>query len=175
MPKNTYVQIASVTTTSSVSSVTFTSISGSYTDLVLVGVGYNTAADGYSPRAIFNSDTGTNYSLIYLGGTGSTASSGIGINRANIPFPWLTGWDTDSAQTGMFIAQFMNYSNTTTYKTIINRASQALGSYPGAEGSIASWRNTSAITSIMIIGDTAQSQTFAPYSTFTLYGIHGVI
>ena len=65
----------------------------------------------------------------------------------------------------MFIAQFMNYANTTTYKTVIGRANNA--GY-GADTSVGVWRNTAAISTITL---TALTANFASGSTFTLYGI----
>ncbi len=55
----TYETIANTTLTTATSSITFTNISGSYTDLILV---LNTAiASGYNGESVirFNSDTGT--------------------------------------------------------------------------------------------------------------------
>lgn len=167
----TYTQIATTTLGSAQSSVTFSSISGSYTDLVLVGIGYNGAGDGYAPRIQFNSDTGTNYSITDLGANGSSASSARQSNQSAMLLGYVAGWDTTSTQVGMFIAHIMNYSNTTTNKTVLSRLSQADGTYPGTDGIVGLWRNTNAITSITILGDTGVSQTFASGSTFSLYGI----
>jgi len=164
----TYEPIATTTLGSAQSSVSFTSISGSYTDLVLIGNGYNATGDGYSPRLDFNSDTGNNYSFTELGGDGSSASSTRSSNRANIPVAWLTGWDTTSTQPGLFICSIQNYSNTTTYKTVLSRGNQPTGTYPGTEAIVGLWRSTNAITTIRITADIA---TFATGSTFTLYGI----
>ncbi len=58
----------------------------------------------------------------------------------------------------------MNYSNTTTYKTILSRSSDLY-----TEASVNLWRNTAAITSIIIGAQGAY--TFSAGSTFTLYGI----
>ena len=164
----TYEPIATTTLGSAAASITFSSISGSYTDLILVGNGYLATQDGYAPRITFNSDTGNNYSFTQLGGDGTNASSTRSSNRANIPMAWLSGWDSTSTQLGMFIAQIMNYSNATTYKSVLSRASQPNGTYPAAEAIVGLWRSTSAITSIVIAADIA---TFATGSTFTLYGI----
>ena len=165
---STYSPIASVTLSSAQSSVTFSGIPQTYTDLVIVGVGYNSTGDGYAPRFDFNSDTGNNYSFTQIGGNGSSASSTRSSNRANIPASWLTGWDTTSTEVGMFTTHIMNYSNTTTNKTVLSRGNQAAGTYPGTEAVVGLWRSTAAITSIRITADIA---TFASGSTFNLYGI----
>ena len=164
----TYEPIATTTLGTAAASVTFSTISGAYTDLVLIGNGYNSTGDGSSPRLDFNSDTGNNYSITQLGGNGSSASSTRLSNRANIPVAWLTGWDTTSTEPGLFICHIMNYSNTTTYKTALSRGNQPAGSFPGTEAIVGLWRSTSAITSIAV---TIAGNNIASGSTFTLYGI----
>jgi hypothetical protein len=58
---------------------------------------------------------------------------------------------------------FFNYSNTTTYKTVLTRAGR---NNQATEAFVGLWRNTAAITSISLT-----SQTYTTDSTFTLYGI----
>jgi hypothetical protein len=58
---------------------------------------------------------------------------------------------------------FLNYSNTTTYKTILSRSNRA---EQATEAFVGLWRNSAAITSISIA-----SATFTTNSIFTLYGI----
>ena len=71
----TYTPITSNTLTSATASVTFSSISGTYTDLVLV-VSAQSASTNVDLAMRFNSDSGTNYSNTRLYGTGSAAGSG---------------------------------------------------------------------------------------------------
>jgi hypothetical protein len=59
----------------------------------------------------------------------------------------------------------MNYSNTTTYKTLISRASRIS---LGTETLTSTWRSTAAINRIDV---KPSDSTFAAGSTFTLYGI----
>jgi hypothetical protein len=59
----------------------------------------------------------------------------------------------------------MNYSNATTYKTIINRGNTASSTVITRSGM---WRSTSAITSITVNNDASN---YLAGSTFTLYGI----
>ena len=66
------------------------------------------------------------------------------------------------------VTHFMNYSNTTTYKTLLSRSGTLGGSYTGTTLIAGLWRSTSAITSILV-GCT--TNTFVAGSTFTLYGI----
>lgn len=165
---NTYTAIATQTLGSAAASVTFSSIPGTYTDLVLVANGYNATGDGVAPRLVFNSDTASNYSRTILSGDGSSATSSRNTNQSEIFIGNVVGWDTTSTQPAMFIAQIMNYSNTTTNKTVLARLGAASGTYPGTEALVGLYRSTSAITNVQV---TSGSGTFAIGSTFSLYGI----
>jgi len=156
---NTYVALATSTLGTAASSVTFSSIPGTYTDLVLVCNFINTI--GQTDHGVrFNGDTASNYSRTQLYGTGSAAGSNRGSNETSMNFLGYIG-----TSWGVSIMQIMNYSNTTTYKTALSRANGASNQVIAAAGL---WRNTSAITSLDII---ASAGTFAVGSTFSLYGI----
>ena len=170
---NTYVPIGATTVSgSTTNSVSFSSFSG-YTDLVLVANGYTLTAD-ISQRIRFNSDTGTNYSLTYVGGNGTAASSGRTTSGTGIYANYLTGWTNSSTQPSNWIFQIMNYSNTTTNKTCLSRANTATGgTYPGTEAIVGLWRSTAAITSISVEAGYSSTHYFAAGTTITLYGILG--
>ena len=106
----TYEPIATTTLTTTTASVTFSSISGSYTDLILVING--TASAGVAATLQFNGDTGNNYSQTNLYGDGSSAGSGA---QTSIAFAPAGSLGTTQSNT---IIQIMNYSNATTYKTV---------------------------------------------------------
>jgi hypothetical protein len=154
----TYTPLATTTLSSAAASVTFSSISGSYTDLVLVVSGV-TSSGTEAVAVQCNSDTGSNYSRTVLLGNGSTASSTRATNQTSSGLGVL-----DSATQGNTIYHFMNYSNTTTYKTFIARGNV---SSEQARVAVGLWRSTSAITSITALVTTS----FAIGTTFTLYGI----
>jgi len=156
----TYESIATNTLSSAASSVTFSTISGSYTDLVLVSNGKMAAGSAVNNKITFNSDTASNYSRTYVYGDGSTALSGRDSSQNNLGFIY---WN--STNPSNTIVQIMNYSNATTYKTALARTSEdgVAAAYVGL------WRSTSAITSITITRGSTND--FASGSTFTLYGI----
>lgn len=156
---STYTPIATTTLGSAAANVTFNSFSG-YTDLVLVFNGRCTSTGGWNLFFQFNSDTGTNYSATSLYGTGSSAVSGRGSNNSQ-----LGGWFVDGTNVGTVIAQIMNYSNTSTYKTVIGRGNNT---GVGVDARVGLWRNTAAITSMLIYSNGGDWLTG---STFTLYGI----
>jgi len=158
MPK-TYTPIATTTLGSNSTSVSFTSISGNYTDLVLVA-SPTTLANGEQFTMTFNSDTSSNYSATYLTGNGTTATSHRRNTQSNIIVDYYGAVDT-TVKT-VYIFNIQNYSNTTTNKTILITSRTGYA----AESNVALYRSTSAITTITLAG-----ATFTTGSTFTLYGI----
>ena len=154
----TYEPLATTTLTSAQSTVTFSSISGSYTDLVLVT---NVKDSNGACYLRFNNDSGTNYSRTWLTGNGSTASSNRNSNSNQVYIV------ADTTNYEMNITNIMNYSNRSTYKTALIRYGIANAE---AAAAVYLWRSTAAITRIDIIS-TSGSATIASGSTFSLFGI----
>lgn len=158
----TYESIATTTLSSAQSSVTFSSITGSYTDLVLItSTASNLASGSEHILCQFNSDTGSNYSATYFYGTGSSA---ISSRNTNTTGAFIGRHEQTEFGTG--ITHIQNYSNTTTNKTVISRGGLAGGI---TIAYVSLWRNTAAITSIVL--SPFGGSTFDSGSTFTLYGI----
>lgn len=159
---NTFSQIASTTLGSAASSVTFSSIPATYTDLVLV-LNLFTSATTCNLVINVNGDTGSNYSVTFLSGTGGSAQSSRSSNQASMNFVWTSASFNNTSASA--IVNFQNYSNTTTYKT-------ALGRYNVVAGEVTEtvnlWRSTAAISSMEI---KTNSNVYAAGSTFNLYGI----
>ena len=163
----TYDCIATTTLGSAQGSITFSSISGSFTDLVLVITPKQSTMSNYGVQ--FNSDTGTNYSNTYIAGNGSAASSSRFSSAAQIRVSAQL-YGTAANNDGIMIMNFMNYSNTTTNKTMLSRTSLGGGSGDtGAGADVGLWRSTSAITSIYIFP--LSGGNFNSGTTATLYGI----
>lgn len=159
MPRTaTYSLIASNTLGSAQANTTFSSIPGTFTDLVLVINAKHTADSNTIIQ--FNGDTATNYSYTYVYGNGSAASSSRASSSSGplIDYYSLGGWGTTNLSV-------MDYANTTTYKTAISRGSESVN---GAMAVAVLWRNTAAITSILLKPFTGN---FDTGSTFKLYGI----
>ena len=159
----TYESIATTTLSTATATVTFSSISGSYTDLVLVCNTIVASGTGNDVALRFNGDTAVNYSNTYLLGTGSVTASG----RNPLTYSDNGYLDANSGNPNTRIINIQNYSNTTTYKTNISRASGQNSGQVTAYVNL--WRSTAAITTILIYS--ASSLTYAAGSTFTLYGI----
>jgi hypothetical protein len=165
---STYTPIATQTLGSAALNVTFTSISGSYTDLVVVCNNLFSASGTPNLRVLFNTDTATNYSVTVLEGNGATAYSRRQSSISGIDLGYYTSLYPTSTSTvpSDAIINVMNYSNSTTYKTVIARANS---SYSGTSANVGLWRSTAAITSVRISNSSAVD--FTAGSTFTLYGI----
>jgi len=160
---STYEKIATTTLGSAQSTITFSSISGSYTDLILIENGKVSSGAGSYTRIRFNSDTGSNYSATYLYGNGSSAGSDRYSNMTFIPVAYVAAVETNFNHNT--IINIQNYSNSTTYKTVLARSNNAA---TATDATAALWRSTSAITSIDYY---LNSGDWASGSTFTLYGI----
>jgi hypothetical protein len=155
---STYTPIASTTLTSTASTYTFSSISASYTDIVLI-VQTTSSGEVYMR---FNSDAATNYSgtEIWTGGSGANSQLESSVNQITL---------RDSSTTlgnNMSIANIMNYSNATTYKSVLIRSND--NRYARTYARVGLWRSASAINAITL---STSSGSFAVGSTFTLYGI----
>ena len=162
MATNTYVALDKVTVGSAVSSATLSSISQAYTDLVIVMAGTcNTGLT--SMNLTFNSDTTSNYSMTRLYGSGSAAFSERQSNVASM----IVGVVSTSQSNN--ILQIQNYSNATTYKTVLTRQNVPSDTSVAVAAGIGLWRKTpEAITSITL---TAPPYNFQSGTTFSLYGI----
>jgi hypothetical protein len=157
---NTYTQIASTTLGSSTQTVTLSSIPSTYTDLIFVVTGAQSSTGSGWLRV--NGDTGTNYSSTGIRGDGSAAASYRRTNESSmlLTFSGVTGSNAN------WIIQLMNYSNTTTNKSIINRFNSASSE---TLSNVGLWRSTSAINSVTIYLDGTAN--FTAGSTFSIYGI----
>lgn len=160
----TYTPLATNTLSSNQATITFSSISGSYTDLILIVSANQTPA--FNTQYIrFNGDSGSNYSYTILSGNGSSLVSA----KSSSQDAWYSGYFGVPPTTnfGTEIYNFQNYANTTTYKTGLSRTGRGGG---GTDAMASLWRNTAAITSITY-GISGNSAFLTSGSTFTLYGI----
>ena len=162
MPTNTYVALDKITVGTATATVTFSSIPQGYTDLVLI-VSAKTNTTAAQIYMTINGDAGSNYSRTILYGTGSAAGSARNSNQTVLFADYYGIMNTTDFNMDTF--HFMNYSNTTTYKTVLSRTNLASS---GIDAMAHLWRSTSAITSILV-GNYGYN--FSVGSTFSLYGI----
>jgi hypothetical protein len=152
----TYEPIATYTVVSAEPTISFSSIPQTYTDLVIVLAGsYSSQAD---IALRFNGDTASNYSRTVLYGNGSNALSTRDTSNTLIAPAYF------STSQSVAIMSVMNYTNTTTYKTVLSRSNDASANVSAVVGL---WRKTpEAINSL-----TLSYTNIAIGTTCTLYGI----
>jgi hypothetical protein len=149
-----YVPLANVTLSSNVTTVTFSSISQSYRDLVLVAQTQPTA-DAYGTLRL---NGATSYSYVDMEGNGSAAQSYTGTTYDSIlDQPYMR-----STSRNILTFHIMDYSATDKHKTILGRH----GSVDMVVASAIRYPATTAVTSITFSG-----ATYAAGNTFALYGV----
>lgn len=155
---STYEPIATNTVSgSTTATVTFSSIPSTYTDLVLVVSG--TAAGPSDCVVYFNGSQATNYSWTRLYGNGSAASSVTNATQNAITVG--TFWTT----VGNMIISVQNYSNATTFKSVLSR-NNSPANYVAAF--VGTWRSTASITSLSFVSG---NEYITAGTTLSLYGI----
>jgi hypothetical protein len=166
----TYEPIATANGTGSSDTITFNTIPGTYTDLILI-CNFITTGDQGSVAIRFNNDTATNYSNTRMVGFASPPTSGKSNNGTSIPTMFAAGGSTSNSS--ITTVNVFNYANTTTYKNMISRTigTRFESGTPTFEPilMIGAWRKSpEAITRIDVINT---SGNFTTNSTFTIYGI----
>ena len=171
-PSGAYDSIATTTVgAGGASSVTFSSIPSGYTHLQ---VRYLSRSDSAGINQTFfrvNSDTGGNYSshILYTDGGGSVgagAYTGDTYCRAGLQ----AGPSTTSSVFGMGVIDILDYANTNKFKTMRTMSGIDANGSGYVWYSSASWRSTSAITSLTFFSENGN---FIQNAQFALYGIKG--
>lgn len=145
---------------SSTTSVTFSSIVGTYADLVLVVAGSNSTTTYLGLR--LNSDTGFNYYYNWIAGDGGSASSSQ--NSTNGIYFLSNGPQIGTTQ-GVYRFELFDYAATNKHKNVFLRGNRA---DLGVDSHVYRWNQTSAITTIqaVVLGGNLVAGT-----TFSLYGV----
>jgi hypothetical protein len=160
----TFTKIASVSLGSAASSIDFTSIPSTYTDLMVYFSGRVQSGSAYYGRFYFNNNT-TGYTRRLLGGDGSSTFSGAYSNEYTL----VSNEGTYTANTfSNFSTYIPNYagSNNKSYSVDGVTENNATASYQILYAGL--WSNTAAINQITLVPDTLN---FVQYSTATLYGV----
>ena len=154
---NTYELIASYSATGTVSSIDFTSIPSTYTDLVLKVSALGNTTEGMYLQ--FNGST-ANFSGRYLIGDGSSALSG---SLARYAGSIMLVTNTPN-NTEIYIP---NYAGSSYKSYSVDNAQEANATTAYVNLIAGLWSSTSAITSIKI----EAANSFKQYSTAYLYGV----
>jgi hypothetical protein len=165
-------------TNSTTGTITLSSIPQGYQDLFMVcyiglyatGLTQNYP---YDSTILLNTDANnSNYSFTRLQGNGSSATSDRNTSYCVIG---KTPGNTTTSGTAFCLSthHFLNYANTSTYKTIISRyaSDQNSGDTNSVTGqTVALWRNTSGISQIVL----SQGYPYIQNTTVELFGIRTV-
>ena len=161
---NTYELIQAQTLSSSATSVTFSSIPSTYTDL-LVKASIRNTIDGDGMYVYFNSIT-SGYSTRQLFGTGTSANSNTPSQTNFITLGYTT---TVTANTfGNMEFYVPNYAGSNN-KSLSGDSVQEGNQTQAYMNLVAGLMSNTAAISTLIIG--SQSGSFVQYSSFYLYGI----
>lgn len=158
---------------SNASSITFSSIPGTYKHLEIrvVARASTSSYNSTTTRVTLNGDTGANYSSHDVGGSGtsvsSNASTGLAFMRNLLIIP--SSASTASAF-GSGVISILDYASTTKFKTLRSLAGWTSNLDQGIQLGSGSWRNTAAVTSITLTDD---RNSYVTGSRFSLYGIKG--
>lgn len=166
------VLIASNTLGSAAASVTFSSIPGTYTDLVLRISARNSDASVVDNCVLkFNGDgTTTNYSETFLEGTGSAASSSRVSSQARFLYGMIINGNNSTSNTfGNLEVYIPSYTANQNKPASMFGVQETNATAAYMESSAGLYRNTAAITSIEL--SFLGVKTFSIGSSFFLYGI----
>ena len=154
------------------SSVTFTSIPQTYTDLQILVSARSTRTSDFRDELFirFNSDSGNNYSVRDLNGSGSTAGTSSSLTT-NYLKRGTTPTDNATASTfsnnTIYIPNYTGSNQKSVSTEEVTENNSATNNYLDLRAGL--WTGTSAITSISLTPEVGPN--FAQYSTFYLYGI----
>lgn len=165
---NTLELITSYTASGTVSSIDFTSIPATYTDLVIklsarannggtdipIVVTFNGSTSGYTDRAVYGTGTSS-------GSVGTGTGSGIYWN-------YQTGGGATSSTFGNGEIYIPNYAGSANKASLIDTVSENNASAAFIMLTTAVWSNTAAINRITL---TPASASFVQYTTAYIYGV----
>lgn len=159
----TYEPIATTTLTSAVTTITFSSIPSTYTDLRLVWTGISTT-DGQNLGLKFNS-TSSGYSVIELTGNGTSALSSRLTGATQ--FYLNSAGAISSTWPALYDINIFSYAGSKYKTSLVSFLSNKNSVAGNSSKSVSLWQNTNAITTIDIIC----TSTMKVGTTATLYGI----
>jgi len=164
---NTFKKIQTVTVGSGgASSIDFTSIPQTYTDLKIVLSGRTTDSGATTANVTFNG-LSTNLSSRVLVGTGSSALSGTD-TKIPVRINWSTSTSSTFGNAEIYIPNYTSANNKSVSTDSVNE-NNATEAYMTLGAHL--WSSTAAINQVTI---TPATGNFVQYSTATLYGVANV-
>jgi hypothetical protein len=166
-----YTVLGTYTADNTTATATFSTISGAYKELYIVGTGLAQGGSNTNANITmqFNSDTGANYAwAATLGDNGTLSQVNAGSTTSIVMSNFLAGDGDVSMRFGNFQMRIFDYSSATLYKSIQFLAgSRSTGDQIELAG-YGHWNNTDAITSVSM---TSSSGNFR-VGTIQLVGVN---
>jgi hypothetical protein len=165
-----YVRLETTLISTNTASVTFSNLNAysayKHLQIRLTGRSGTSGASFTNLFVRFNADSGSNYAVHWLTGSGASVSSSADSSQAQITLYDILGRTTDIAGAAVIdILDFSSSSKSTTLRSLS-------GGVDGSETRIylqsGLWNNTAAVTSITLSG---QSDNFGSGTRLSLYGI----
>lgn len=151
--------------------ITFSSIPQNFNHLRLVVMARSDgAANNINMKCTLNSDSGSNYDYQYIAANNNVLSGSAAAASTLGFMGTIPAASASASYTGLAEVIFYCYKNTTFYKTFVTKSSFNTASTGNTQYADISttWRNTAAITTIVITG----SGNFVVGSSFYLYGVN---
>ena len=168
---NTYTLISSVTVgAGGASTIDFTSIPQTYTDLLMVLSARVGRATSASTICLTFNGSGSSYSQKNLDGNGASATSSSLTSNSNITYMEVPAASATANTFGNHLIYIPNYTGSTYKSVSTDTVSENNGTTAYANFNAALWSNTAAITSISW-NEPNGGSSFVQYSTAYLYGI----
>lgn len=165
------VPIASSTATVDGESFVFSNIPQIYQDLTVVifGRGITSGQSVLNDAWRINADSGSVYSSTWLLGDGATATSAR-YSSSFLDTGPISGPNATAGIFGSQTIQILNYTNSSTFKTVLSRSAADLNGSGQTALVVALYRSTNPVTRLDVFGNSG----FKANSTATLYGIRAV-
>lgn len=155
---------------SGLSTVTFSSIPQTYTDLRIVVSGYTAPSGNPFIQMRINNASGADYNWQVFRNTGSTSIQALASAGQSLIYATDTLLATQPTSPNCSIMDIFQYTSATVGKTILQQVSNSITSTNGIAGFHSWFHNVSSVatTSLVFFPSTG---TFSADTTITLYGI----
>lgn len=165
--------LATVSLTSTASSVTFSGIPADYKHLQIRAIARSNRASTVDVVKLNlgngSADTAANYSWHQFYATGSAVGAAAAASASTIELPVISASSASSNIFGLIVLDILDYQNTNKYKTVRGFAASDQNGSGELDFCSGSWRSTNSIDVVSLAPRTGTL--FEQYSSFALYGI----
>lgn len=162
MPTPTYTPLANVTLTGPASTVTFSSISQSYRDLILV---VNVFANA-TPTIKFNGNSGADYRICGMAGKSGGVKAGYQATSTSFQPGYYEA--PDSTKPTIITMHILDYSTSYGFKPVLMMDSDGAAD---ADGGVSLWGGSWKVSTNAITSISFQDVNFDANASFALYGV----